>query len=183
MDCGTLNNPTNGKVSYTGRTTFGQTATYSCNTGYSLVGDSSRTCQATGNWSGSVPTCQGILLKSNNLILILCGFYNSVYLGLVCSELTCKPMERYAFCGSKKRGGGDLGTIITWCGYQETWGECRGGQLHVRALEASFLLLQLSISWTSRVLPSNGVHENNNWSNLIHLMPCTWQVFAGVPHF
>ena len=30
------------------------------NTGYNLVGDSTRTCQATGNWSGSAPTCAGI---------------------------------------------------------------------------------------------------------------------------
>ena len=62
VDCGTLNNPANGQVSYTGRTTFGQTATYSCDAGYNLVGNSIRTCQATGVWSGSAPTCQGKLL-------------------------------------------------------------------------------------------------------------------------
>ncbi|XP_064386417.1 receptor-type tyrosine-protein phosphatase alpha-like isoform X4 [Halichondria panicea] len=32
------------------------TATYTCNTGYLLIGDTSRTCQATG-WSDSAPTC------------------------------------------------------------------------------------------------------------------------------
>ena len=58
VDCRTLTNPTNGQVSYTAGTTFGQTATYSCNTGYGLVGDSIRMCQATGMWSGSAPTCQ-----------------------------------------------------------------------------------------------------------------------------
>ena len=62
VDCGTLNNPANGQVSHTGRTTYRQTATYSCDTGYNLVGVSTRTCQATGVWSGSVPTCQGMLL-------------------------------------------------------------------------------------------------------------------------
>ena len=62
VDCGTLNNPANGQVSYTGRTTYRQTATYSCDLGYNLVGDSNRTCQATGVWSGSEPTCQGTLL-------------------------------------------------------------------------------------------------------------------------
>ena len=61
VDCGTLANPANGQVSTTARTTFRQTATYSCNTGYNLVGDSTRTCQATGQWSGSVPTCQRML--------------------------------------------------------------------------------------------------------------------------
>ena len=62
VNCGALTNPTNGQVSHTGGTTYGQTATYSCNTGYNLVGNSTRTCQATGMWSGSVPTCQGGLL-------------------------------------------------------------------------------------------------------------------------
>ena len=55
-------NPVNGSVDYTAGTMFGQTANYSCNTGYNLVGDSTRTCQATGNWSGSEPTCQGMAL-------------------------------------------------------------------------------------------------------------------------
>ena len=64
VDCGNLTNPGNGSVTHTAGTTFGQTATYSCDTGYNLVGNSTRTCQATGNWSGSVPTCQGMLLHS-----------------------------------------------------------------------------------------------------------------------
>ena len=63
MDCGNLTGPVNGQVTLTTGTTFRQTATYSCNTGYNLVGDSNRTCQATGNWSGSAPNCQGMLLK------------------------------------------------------------------------------------------------------------------------
>ena len=58
MDCDTLTDPANGQVSHP-RTTLGQTATYSCNTGYNLVGDSTRMCQAMG-WSGSAPTCQGM---------------------------------------------------------------------------------------------------------------------------
>ena len=62
VDCGTLPNPLNGQVTTTAGTTFEQTATYSCNTGYNLVGESTRTCQATGNWSESAPTCQRMLL-------------------------------------------------------------------------------------------------------------------------
>ena len=79
MDCGSLTDPANGQVDLTSGTTFGQTATYSCNTGYNLVGDSTRTCQATGEWSGSTPTCQGVVLL-RNLILYK---HNSVYLGHV----------------------------------------------------------------------------------------------------
>ena len=68
MDCGSLTDPANGQVDLTSGTTFGQIATYSCSTGYNLVGDSTRTCQATGEWSGSAPTCQGMLLKGDQTI-------------------------------------------------------------------------------------------------------------------
>ena len=64
VDCGSLTDPDNGQVDHTAGTSLGQTATYSCNTGYNLVGDSTRTCQAEGEWSGSAPTCQGMLLHS-----------------------------------------------------------------------------------------------------------------------
>ena len=61
MDCGTLTNPANGQVSHTAGTTFGKTANYTCDPGYILVGGKTRTCQATGVWSGIAPTCQGML--------------------------------------------------------------------------------------------------------------------------
>ena len=57
VDCRTLHTTTNGQVSHLNGTTFRQTATYSCNIGYNLVGDSTRRCQADGMWSGSEPTC------------------------------------------------------------------------------------------------------------------------------
>ena len=57
VDCGSLQNPTNGTVSVTG-TTFGSTASYSCSgSNYLLVGAAERTCQANGMWSESVPQC------------------------------------------------------------------------------------------------------------------------------
>ena len=62
VNCGTLTNPANGQVSHTAGTTFGMTATYSCNTGYILVGNIIRTCLATRRWSGASPNCQGVLL-------------------------------------------------------------------------------------------------------------------------
>ena len=62
VDCGPLSGPANGQVTHTAGTTFGQTATYSCNTGYNLLGDSIRTCQAAGVWSGHAPTCHRMLL-------------------------------------------------------------------------------------------------------------------------
>ena len=64
MNCGNLTDPVNGSVNHTAGTTLGQTATYSCNTGYNLVGDSTRTCQAEENWSGSASTCEGMYIYS-----------------------------------------------------------------------------------------------------------------------
>jgi len=37
--------------------TYNSNATYYCDTGFSLSGSQSRTCQANGTWSGSPPTC------------------------------------------------------------------------------------------------------------------------------
>ena len=56
VDCGALPHPFFGQVDHTEGTTFGQTATYICDFG-DPTGDSIRTCQATGNWTGSQPTC------------------------------------------------------------------------------------------------------------------------------
>ena len=66
VECGTLNDTTNGRVSHPNGTTFEQTATYSCDTGYNLMGNSTRTCQATGNWSGNEPAC----ISESNLVTV-----------------------------------------------------------------------------------------------------------------
>ena len=56
VDCGNVDQPSFGDVNAP-ETTFQAIATYSCISGYSLVGDSKRTCQANGNWSGQIPKC------------------------------------------------------------------------------------------------------------------------------
>ena len=61
--CPVLSNPVNGAVSMAGQN-IGDTAMYSCNGGFSLVGDVTRTCEAPGVWDGSEPTCQGVSLFS-----------------------------------------------------------------------------------------------------------------------
>ncbi len=57
VDCGSLNNIANGQVSTSSGTTFIMTATYTCNTGYNIVGSESRTCGASGVWSREAPLC------------------------------------------------------------------------------------------------------------------------------
>ena len=56
--CEVLSNPSDGTVSVPSRT-VGSTATYSCNTGFNLVGGKTRVCRAGGVWSGKTPDCQG----------------------------------------------------------------------------------------------------------------------------
>ena len=48
--------PLNGTVS-AGSATFGNSVTYACNSGYTVNGSGSRTCQANGTFAGSAPTC------------------------------------------------------------------------------------------------------------------------------
>ena len=63
INCGLLPLPSEGQVAYTPgvvtglETGLNAVASYSCNEGYSLVGDMIRTCQANGEWDGAEPTC------------------------------------------------------------------------------------------------------------------------------
>ena len=58
IDCGTIELGTlqNGLI-MNSETTYNSVATYTCNDGYILNGNATRTCLETGLWSGSVPTC------------------------------------------------------------------------------------------------------------------------------
>ena len=53
--CRNLSNPPNGRVSLSIGVFIGSRATYTCNRGYSLVGDSTRVCQNDGTWTGRAP--------------------------------------------------------------------------------------------------------------------------------
>ena len=60
VDCGAPDPaPADGSIDYT-TTTYGSTATYSCNAGYSLVGTASVTCQNDGTWSDVAPVCDPV---------------------------------------------------------------------------------------------------------------------------
>jgi CUB/sushi domain-containing protein len=56
VNCGGLT-LSNGVVNTPDGTTLGQTATFTCNSGYNRSGPASRTCQADGSWSGSATSC------------------------------------------------------------------------------------------------------------------------------
>ena len=55
--CSNLPDPSNGRVNQRGNKP-GDRASYTCNSGYELQGDSARICQNNGQWSGDAPTCE-----------------------------------------------------------------------------------------------------------------------------
>jgi hypothetical protein len=59
VDCHTPPAIANGLVSAP-VTTLGAAATYGCSVGYSMTGSPTRTCQASGTWSGTPPTCVSV---------------------------------------------------------------------------------------------------------------------------
>ena len=60
--CPALSAPANGMVTVTGQLS-GDTATYTCNSGFELLdlttGSDMRTCQPDGTWTGSEQQCVG----------------------------------------------------------------------------------------------------------------------------
>ena len=87
--CGTPRSLTNGQTSYTS-TTVGSIVTYTCDPGYMMTaGNSSRTCQSDGLWSGNLPTCTR---KSTLLLLfvwiVFCIIGPKTY-KILCSILIC----------------------------------------------------------------------------------------------
>ena len=63
VQCLELTNPQNGMISCSlgddGIPSYGDTCSFTCNTGYELTGSDTRTCQSDGSWSGTNTTCSG----------------------------------------------------------------------------------------------------------------------------
>ena len=81
VDCGGLPDPTDGQVGIPSGTTFNNTASYSCDPGYNLVGSMTRTCGDDGIWTLNEPTCDRKL-------------YNTFYTELVMfigTSKNCQP--------------------------------------------------------------------------------------------
>ena len=58
--CRSLASPNFGTVATsTGDNSIGAIATYSCDTGYELVGSETRECLVSGQWTSSMPYCRG----------------------------------------------------------------------------------------------------------------------------
>ena len=57
-DCGPIEAPPNGSVSFPDGTTVGAIATFTCEIGYELLGEAIMQCLDNGTWSDSAPTCE-----------------------------------------------------------------------------------------------------------------------------
>ena len=61
MPCPSLSNPSNGMINCSlgddGAPSYEDTCSFTCNTGYELIGSDARTCQNDGSWSGSDAVC------------------------------------------------------------------------------------------------------------------------------
>ena len=69
--------PANGQRRVSGRI-FQSTVTYTCDSGYTLQGDNTRTCMANKRWSGSAPTCIRKLLTIRCSTLDIHGHQQSI---------------------------------------------------------------------------------------------------------
>ncbi|XP_060560575.1 sushi, von Willebrand factor type A, EGF and pentraxin domain-containing protein 1-like [Ruditapes philippinarum] len=57
IDCGRPDDLMNGTINTSNGTTYGSTATYSCDEGLDIIGDVTRICDANGKWSKTKPDC------------------------------------------------------------------------------------------------------------------------------
>ena len=63
VSCSQLDSPSNGHVDTGNGISFRDVASYSCINGYVPRGSVTRTCQADGQWDGTVPTCESEMLE------------------------------------------------------------------------------------------------------------------------
>ena len=66
--CDQLDDPLHGSVSTPDGIVFEATATYSCESGFELEGESTATCQADGTWSSLQPQCLRICKHTDKLL-------------------------------------------------------------------------------------------------------------------
>ena len=74
--CLELSPPLNGSVEVSAQLLgVGTAATYSCDQGYILVGETARTCEdangAIGVWNGSMPSCEGTGESLNTICKVI----------------------------------------------------------------------------------------------------------------
>ncbi|HET7538646.1 MAG TPA: hypothetical protein VFK05_02205 [Polyangiaceae bacterium] len=124
-DCGALTSPTNGSVSQS-NTKVGGTATYSCNSGYVLNGNATRTCQTSGAWDGSAPTCTqkvangGSCSNGNQCQSANCSINPANSAGMCCAS----GLNNCGSCVNQQSDANNCGACSNKCGLNLT---CQSG--------------------------------------------------------
>ena len=132
--CGNLDRPRFGRVVMTG-ITFGSIATYSCQIGYRLVGESTRTCQANRQWSGVAPVCKSERAKKDSwpinscyehsfrslFILSNAHFILHCQIWWFCHCFWYKKYTYYRVLSCRETNINSHFLLITSCGLWPTW--------------------------------------------------------------
>lgn len=69
ITCPELSTPRNGHKS-SNDMVVETVVTFGCSLGYNMTGSSVLECQEGGNWNGTTPTCKGICVNTNELLII-----------------------------------------------------------------------------------------------------------------
>ena len=76
LGCPSLSDIPNGPVTVSGFETS-NTAVYTCNDGFELVGQSTRVCMSDSTWSGDAPVCRSLAstyVEQNTFNITKCSF-------------------------------------------------------------------------------------------------------------
>ncbi len=107
VDCGSLDAPANGSIDLPS-TGFSAVATYTCDEGHLLAGDTTRTCQMSGMWDGAEPTCT----------LVDCGALDAPLEGMVDTDRDTLGGTATYTCNA---GYMAMGPTSRTCRSDETW--------------------------------------------------------------
>jgi len=102
IECPILTDPLNGIVILNDNIP-GETASYDCNPGYGLMGNTRRQCRIDGIWTGVEPTCEGMLMSTHlDLLIVEHGYHSGVWLQELSSFwvqiLECHVHITHALC-------------------------------------------------------------------------------------
>ena len=95
--CTRLSSPPGGAVTFSSSSlSSGTIATYTCYSGYSLVGSSSRICLSSGSWNGSQPYCQRQGVWGMSYVVGFCWLMFSIHFSYT------QEVYKYIGCRSLK---------------------------------------------------------------------------------
>lgn len=115
--CVALQAPANGDVSHPDSPGAGDAANYSCDEGYALEGDAARTCEASGEWSGTAPRCVD---EEDPEPPVLCALLDPIADGEVDQPAEAEPGDEATY--SCDEGYVLLGAEVRVCGEDGEWG-------------------------------------------------------------